>query len=219
MFAFPCRDYIQASCYGPTLNFAMATIDWWQDHTGDPKAQVHFEVENRGHVQLTRNHIAQIAVQAQADYVCWMDDDAIPFSPWVNDLAKHDKDAIVPAFFQREPPYQCPNRVFADSVPGGVYVNPFPRRLHQIDATGFHAVLMKGKVIQGVWEATKGNPFGHVKEDLYFWEQAKALGFELWCDSSHEVGHLGTRVVDGQYFLAAKHAAEGYEKKPRIVRA
>ncbi len=73
--------------------------------------------------------------------------------------------------------------------------NPWPP-VFQADAVGMACVLMKREVLEAVWAKTNGRPFQYADgrygtEDMYFFECAKDLGYQVTVDTTIKVGHLG----------------------------
>ena len=72
---------------------------------------------------------------------------------------------------------------------------------------GFGAVLMETRVMRDVMMANTGKcflPEALLGEDLAFCRRARNLGYEIWCEPTARVGHIGHVTIwpeDGQRLL------------------
>lgn len=171
----------------------------------------------RAHVHLARWEIMVEAVNTvNADYLLWIDDDAVPPADTLERLFKHDKDMVVPVFTSRTIPVYYPYSHIVDTTSTGPKmrkinsedIKEIPPCLTKIGTAGFHTLLMKRKVVDAVLVETKGrSPFTSVSasgfneveqksmgEDAVFCYVAYAAGQELWLDPTFEVGHVGSYV-------------------------
>jgi hypothetical protein len=188
------------------LGCLLETQRWWGRETQGQGAILVLE-RSRAHITWSRQEMSERCVEVGAEWVLWLDDDAVPPMDLAARLYAHQKDMVVPIFFKRAPPY---DHTLANVIHDGVgvrmeAVDPFPPRLFRVDVAGMHAVLVRGDVMArmfsgGEWIFHAGKKLG---EDYAFFQVAKALGFELWCDSTIEVGHVETRVIGAREHLAA----------------
>lgn len=151
----------------------------------------------------------------------WLDDDAVPEMDLAAKLYAHQKDMVAPLFYKRGFPFDHTCTQILDPATlddNGVpyprkkedlrLVDPFPRRLFRCDTVGLHALLVRGEVHRGLEELfggmhlfQLGPEFG---EDAFFCQLARHAGFELWVDSTIEVGHVGSFVIDSDYLLSLR---------------
>lgn len=73
--------------------------------------------------------------------------------------------------------------------PDGLLRPMLGRKLEKIDKAGLGFCL----IAREVFENTPKPWFAHVAEDLHFFKQAKAAGFQAWCDFTVRVVHWGER--------------------------
>ena len=69
--------------------------------------------------------------------------------------------------------------------------------LEQVDSVGCGVMLVRLSVFDALpqpWFSTPYNGREHIGEDLYFCQQARAVGFDVWIDHdlSQRVRHTGT---------------------------
>lgn len=148
-------------------------------------------------VYEARDKIAMDALANETDYVMWLDSDIIYPADIVSKLMAHKKDMVTGLYYKRTPPYTpCIFHVEDEKlVP---YMDYPEDSLFQISAAGFGCILVKTEVIRGVHDRFGGCFFpvnGIGGEDLSFIRRAQDCGYEIWCDSSIQCGHIGQRII------------------------
>lgn len=164
-------------------------------------------------VYNSRNDLAKMAIQMDADYVFWLDSDMV-FPPdtlkrMMKTLKENDLDILTGLYFRRVPPY---SPVLFDrlrpkgdgfdwsefkDIPGGLFL---------VGGCGFGCVLMKTDVFFDV-QARFGTlfaPLANNGEDVAFCWRARECGFKIWCDPSVKLGHVSHSVVDADFWNAFK---------------
>lgn len=174
--------------------------------------QVGFEVGSL--VYNARNNLARQAIKAEADYVLWLDSDMV-FSPdlllrMMKVVEDNDLDFLTALCFRRKPPYtpclfdklevrqdgKGANYTALMSVPDGLF---------EVGGCGFAGVLMSTEILLSVaakFEGRMFDPMPGFGEDVAFCWRARQCGYKLYCDSSIEMGHVGSCVVTRGYFEA-----------------
>lgn len=165
-------------------------------------------------VYNARNNLARQAIKAEADYVLWLDSDMV-FSPdllqrMMKVSKENDIDFLTGLCFRRKPPYtpclfdkleRLENGAGASytalmSVPDGRF---------KVGGCGFAGVLMTTDVILSVSAKFGGRMFDPLPgfgEDVAFCWRARQCGYDIWCDSEIELGHVGNCIVTRKYFEA-----------------
>jgi len=165
-------------------------------------------------VYNARNNLARQAIKAEADYVLWLDSDMV-FSPdllqrMMKVSKENDIDFLTGLCFRRKPPYtpclfdkleRLKNGAGASytaivSVPDGRF---------KVGGCGFAGVLMTTDVILSVSAKFSGRMFDPMPgfgEDVAFCWRARQCGYDIWCDSEIELGHVGNCIVTRKYFEA-----------------
>lgn len=162
-------------------------------------------------IYTSRNDLATLAIQMDADYVFWLDSDMV-FKPdilikMMETLKEHDLDILSGLYFRRVPPYSPVLFEKLDIV--GVEstfkeYETLPKELFEVAACGFGCVLMKTDVFYDV-QSKFGNmfsPIGNNGEDVAFCWRARECGYKIFCDPKMICGHVGYSVVDDQFFKA-----------------
>ncbi len=147
-----------------------------------------------------RNEIVEYALNADVDYIYWLDDDVIPPAESFLKLWKHQKDIINGVYWSKSnPPMPLLFRGHLEMP----YLNWHVGDLIEIDAAGNGLTLVKTDVyrtisekVGGPWYSTEYGSFPGVKqspynntEDLYFYYKAKKAGFKIWADTSVQAFH------------------------------
>lgn len=163
-------------------------------------------------IYTSRNSLATMAIQMDADYVFWLDSDMV-FQPdtlvrMMDTVQKHDIDMLTGLYFRRVPPY---SPVLFDklemrtkTVLDWSEFKTIPEDLFEVGGCGFGCVLVNTEVLISV-QGKHGNmfaPMGNNGEDIAFCIRAKDCGYKIICDPSIICGHVGYSVVDDQFFKA-----------------
>jgi|LAHR01.1.fsa_nt_gb GT2 family glycosyltransferase len=85
-------------------------------------------------------------------------------------------------------------------------------QLVEVVATGAACMLVKAEVFKTVeqpWfkklNPTKRRPFT-VGEDIYFWTKVKEAGHRIFVDTSIEIGHISSLVINKNFYMLYKMA-------------
>lgn len=164
-------------------------------------------------IYTSRNDLATMAIQMNADYVLWLDSDMV-FKPdtlirMMDTLKKNDLDILTGLYFRRVPPY-TPVLFDQLDIDGTVcYWSEFkdiPDKLFEVGGCGFGCVLMKTDVffdVQGKFGQMFA-PIANNGEDIAFCWRARECGYKIYCDPTVICGHVGYSVVDDQFFKVFK---------------
>lgn len=175
---------------------------------GDTK--IGFEVGSL--VYNARNNLARQAIREEADWVLWLDSDMV-FGPdllqrMMKVCTENDIEFLTALCFRRKPPYTpCLFDRLEKVEKGASYTAllSVPEGRFKVGGCGFAGVLMSTQVILDVGAKFNGrmfDPLDGFGEDVSFCWRARQCGYEIWCDSSIEMGHVGSCVVTRGYFEA-----------------
>lgn len=147
----------------------------------------------RSLIDMARNAVCQSALESNADYVLFIDDDMVFNPDLLLRLLDHDKDVVSAWCYQRGEPHDPVCFEWVKDSNGYVPMrNAANTGLRKVDAVGFGAVLIKTSVLKGMKKPWfKFERFG---EDIGFCDEARKAGFEVYCDTDLEIGHLAGRV-------------------------
>ena len=169
-------------------------------------------------IYTSRNSLAMMAIQMDADFVFWLDSDMVFKSDtlvrMMDTLKKNDLDILSGLYFRRVPPY---SPVLFDKLEQNGENTEFsefktvPEGLFEVGGCGFGCVLMKTDVFFDV-QSKFGNMFaprGNNGEDVAFCIRARECGYKIYCDPSIVCGHVGYSVIDDQFYRVFQKTLEG----------
>lgn len=161
----------------------------------------------------SRNALAAYAINGNFDAVLWIDSDMI-FQPDLLETLSADlesgKDIVAGLCFCRRYPYlpvvykrlelegETPiNESYVDYPEDGIF---------RVEGCGFGVVMMKTDVLRKISDKynTVFSPLPHFGEDLSFCIRAKECGYEIWCDPTVKIGHVGYITVTDRVFKSVK---------------
>lgn len=168
-------------------------------------------------IYTSRNSLAMMAIQMDADFVFWLDSDMVFKSDtlvlMMDTLKKNDLDILTGLYFRRVPPY---SPVLFDKLEQNGEITEFsefnkiPDELFEVGGCGFGCVLMKTDVFFDV-QSKFGNMFaprGNNGEDVAFCIRARECGYKIYCDPSIVCGHVGYSVIDDQFYRVFQKTLE-----------
>lgn len=187
----------------------------------DCEVQIGWEVGSL--VYHARNNLARQALKTDADYVLWLDSDMV-FAPdtlirMLKVCKDNDIDFLTAVCFRRKPPYTpCLFDRLEKVEKGASYTAllSVPEGLFKVGGCGFAGVLMASDVLLSVQSKFNGrmfDPMDGFGEDVSFCWRARQCGYEIWCDSSIEFGHVGNCIVTRGYFEAYNGGGNVSESK------
>ena len=199
LIAIPCMDQVEAR-----FRACLASLE--------KPGEVTVATQIGSLVYDSRNSLAKTALNANADYVLWLDSDMMFQSDVLKRLLKHAEnglDIVSGLYFRRAAPFTPV--LFKELMRDGKPVEAkgfedYPMdSLFEVDGCGFGCVLMNTDVlVEMALEFNQWfNPTNGFGEDLSFCIRAKALGYKIWCDSSIKLGHVGHLIVDENVYLSA----------------
>lgn len=159
----------------------------------------------RGQTAMSRTWLGKEAMDEEAEWFFWMDDDMlIPPGTFqkLMDHAKTGKNIVSATYFSRshavltgEGDYPICAFDMVDAETNKPFAPPplEPRGLKETQVVGFGCLLMHRSVFEDVWKLSKGVPFrteGFLTEDVYFLSFARKAGHSVWLDTSIVCGHL-----------------------------
>ena len=163
-------------------------------------------------VYNARNELARQAIKSEADWVLWLDSDMVFESDLLKKMLKvceeNDIDFLTGLCFRRKPPYTPTLFDRLDKMEHGASyttIMSVPEGRFKVGGCGFAGVLMSTDVLLSVAARFGGRMFDPLEgfgEDVSFCWRARQCGYEIWCDSDIELGHIGSMVVTREFFEA-----------------
>lgn len=172
--------------------------------------QIGFEVGSL--VYNARNNLARQAIKSEADWVLWLDSDMV-FGPdllqrMLKVCTENGIDFLTALCFRRKPPFTPCLFDRLDKVDRGASYTALmsvPDGRFKVGGCGFAGVLMSTDVLMSVASKFDGRMFDPLEgfgEDVSFCWRARQCGYDIWCDSEIEMGHVGNCIVTRAYFEA-----------------
>jgi hypothetical protein len=143
-----------------------------------------------------RNGLVRHALNTNAHWLWFMDDDHAFKPTLLTQLLDHGKDLVVPVCLTRVHPFQPV--AYTEKIADDLYL-PIPLReqptdgLVRLEAGGCAGMLIRRPVLEAIPEPWF--EYTDRSEDIIFCEKARAAGFELWGDLNARLGHITTAVV------------------------
>lgn len=176
-------------------------------------------------VYNARNNLARQAIKAEADWILWLDSDMVFAPDFLQRMLKiceeNKIDFLTALCFRRKPPYTPCLFDKLEKLPddkGAAYTTlmSIPDGRFQVGGCGFAGVLMSTEVVLSVSAKFGGRMFDPLPgfgEDVSFCWRARQCGYDIWCDSSIEMGHVGNCIVTRGYFEAFDRREEEHACK------
>ena len=186
----------------------------------DCDVQIGWEVGSL--VYHARNNLARQALKSDADWVLWLDSDMVFAPDTLRRMLKvckdNDIDFLTAVCFRRKPPYTpCLFDRLEKVDKGASYtaLMSVPEGLFKVGGCGFAGVLMSSDVLLSVQSkfGRMFDPMDGFGEDVSFCWRARQCGYDIWCDSSIEFGHVGNCIVTRGYFEAYNGGGNVSESK------
>lgn len=193
LIGIPCMDTIKVETM-VSLFAASAAIE--------SPAKLH--VQKNCYVHVARNKICEEAIKSGASHVMFIDADMQFPAHAIEKLVKEGKDVIGGLYFRRQPPHLPTINELEDGkvVIPRKFQTDKPFKVWSV-ATGF--MLISTKVLKKLeppyfyFGKQKGQEIG---EDVYFCRKVNDKGFEVWCDPTIPLGHVGEYAFGYQDYKA-----------------
>ncbi len=198
LIAVPCMDQVPAP-FAQSLAMIQKTED-----------NVACSFQMGSLIYTSRNNLALQAMKAEFDYMLWLDSDMV----FQQDLLVQMKqtmderglDFLTGLYFRRVPPFTPVLFDQLDIDENGICTwtdfKDVPEGLFKVGGCGFGCVLIKTDVLFDV-QAKFGemfNPIANMGEDLSFCWRARQCGYDIWCDPSMILGHVGYSVITDKFY-------------------
>lgn len=166
-------------------------------------------------VYVARENLAAGAIEMEADYILWLDSDMV-FNPdtLTKLLADRDKgDIISGLYFRRVSPFTpviFKTLDIQEDTASWTEYKEIPEEVFECEGVGFGCVLMPTAAAADVLAkfGTMFTPINGMGEDLSFCWRARQCGYKIVCDPDISLGHVGSYVINEQFYNVFKSAKE-----------
>lgn len=148
-------------------------------------------------VYVARDRLASKAIHEGFTEVLWLDSDMI-FQPTVyEDLKDTGKDFVSGIYHARRPGFASCIFKECKDLNKLERFKEYPKDTFRIGGCGFGCVLISVELINAVYRnySTCFLPEKDFGEDIAFCNRATGMGFELWCEPTVRLGHIGHNAV------------------------
>ena len=164
-------------------------------------------------VYNARNSLARQAIKSEVDQVLWLDSDMVFGPDLLQRMTKvrqdNNIDMLTAICFRRKPPYTPCLFDRLERLDNGkvsyTSIMSVPDGIFKVGGCGMAGVLMGLDVLISVAAKFDGkmfDPLPGMGEDVSFCWRARQCGYDIYCDTSIELGHVGQCVVTRGYFDA-----------------
>jgi len=141
-----------------------------------------------------RNYLIVKALNEQYDYILFVDDDMVLPPDTIEVLLGRQKDIIGGIYYFRGFPPERVVELFDENIPDEPFV---------CKSLGGGLILAKTSIFRKVkspWFGTEVNQVGMtvVSEDYLFADRVREAGYEIWCDPTLDIGHIGDYIYKKQ---------------------
>jgi hypothetical protein len=213
LVAIPSHDYLPA-LFAYDLGQMMGYVGGNYIGPGGQIESLGLTMTTSTIIHTARCDLANLAIETEADYVLWLDSDMRFPKDILIRLLKHRKDIVGINYSNRNVP---PDFVAFKTVRPRekLVTGPDSTGLESVEAIGFGAVLMRGRVLHKVqadhpdmdlfWFA-KNEENKLVGEDVWFCNLARESGYEIFVDHdlSRECAHIGQLEFRTEHALATR---------------
>lgn len=178
-----------------SAELAMILIDWADKYS--PNIIIHHQPFTIPH-DTARNMLVKRFLETNATHFMGIDSDVVPPENALKKMLNHDKDCIVAIterFVANKDGYELsPTTYSYNGVNYETSFNFTNDKLTQIGGAGAGCFLAKREVFETIkrpYQFIYNNDGSLIRsEDLYFSDQLRKEGFELWADYSIECKHI-----------------------------
>ena len=164
-------------------------------------------------VYNARNSLARQAIKSEVDQVLWLDSDIVFGPDLLQRMTKvrqdNNIDMLTAICFRRKPPYTPCLFDRLERLDNGkvsyTSIMSVPDGIFKVGGCGMAGVLMGLDVLISVAAKFDGkmfDPLPGMGEDVSFCWRARQCGYDIYCGTSIELGHVGQCVVTRGYFDA-----------------
>jgi len=163
----------------------------------------------------SRNKLAGMAVEMDADYILWFDSDMV-FQPDILErmmkvLDEHPQiDVLTGLYFRRGHPFTpvlfSKLEVNEEGTLDFEDVHDLPDYLFEVAGCGFGCVLMRTDMLLDIASKEGGgmwfSPIANAGEDCAFCIRARQNGYRIFCDPNIHLGHMAYTPVTKAFYKA-----------------
>ncbi len=163
--------------------------------------QFYLDTPTTCYIHQNREDIVTKALQMQSDYILFIDSDmAFPADSLIT-LLSHHVDIIGVHYNHRSVPPTSVVKLDPECTAGKevIYVKDSATKKFKCRAVGTGFMLIKTAVFRKIkppwfFFRPSSHPKGAIGEDVWFCDRAREQGFDIWCDPTIHIDHIGIGV-------------------------
>ncbi len=159
-----------------------------------------FIIQQGPYIHLNRDYVVLEAQKSDYTHLFFVDND-VCFAPASLDrLLAHDKDIVGAPYNMRTlPPQTMIKMMDEDGNMKGGSIADLPKELFKCYALGTGCMLIKMDVFKKIsrpwfFYGKFDEDEGGMGEDVFFCKKAHEIGYDVWCDPTISVGHIGETI-------------------------
>lgn len=175
-------------------------------------------------VDAARNDVVREMLKSQADYLLFLDCDMRHPADLPARLLRHDVAVVTARYHMRRAPFLAVAMRHCGPNPYDCTALRRGQGLMPIDFGGAGALLIRRDVLEAIgdnwfrYSRQTREPYEFtISEDMHFYAQARAKGFQPYVDWDCECGHFAQVEIDGAWNLPYVEAAEKKEAETAAV--
>jgi hypothetical protein len=186
---------------GIPCNWNYVPLSFFTSFTLMDKPSYQFITADNGGIETLRNDIVQKAQSLDVNRLIMLDVDQVYGTDTITKLLRHKHPVVGGLVHRRYPPF---DEIMLKANSNGQY-NPIedyePGSLVSVDATGTGCIMYDMKIFDELeypYFKFRKNPDNGliIGEDVGLCQDLKALGYDIYVDTSVKIGHLSTMIVN-----------------------
>lgn len=151
-------------------------------------------------VYQARDNFVQMAIEQGMDYLLFVDSDIVYPDNVIEKMLARDKDIVTGLYYKRagnHAPTLCEGiELRENACATGEPITDVDRDFFKVQACGMGMCLIKVDVLKTILSKYHScfTPFDGLGEDYSFCLRAAEFGYEVWCDNTFPLGHIGDYV-------------------------
>ena len=186
---------------GVPCSFPQVPVSFFNSFTLMEKPSFQFITADNGAIDVLRNDIVEKALSIDVTKLIMLDVDQVYAKDTITKLLKHKHPVVGAMVHRRYPPFD-PIIMKATGDRYDPIEDYEPGSLVECDATGTGCIMYDMEVFKKLpypWFKFIKNPDNGmvIGEDIGLCQELKAAGYPIYVDTSVEIGHLSTMIVNG----------------------
>lgn len=204
---------------GIPLTWPQVPSPFFDSFTIMEKPPFHYLRANNGPIDELRNNLVEQAQNLGCSHLIMMDADMVYPRMVLAPLLRHKRPVAGGLCFRRYPPFDP--LIYRGGINRYKTIEEWTEgELLEVDATGTGCLLFDMEVFDRVkppWFRFEPNPNqevgGLIGEDIGFCSRLKAAGYQIFVDTSIEIGHLSTFEVTRETWQLYKQLKEVQKRR------